>query len=117
MQDLTTEQNQRTTDWSFEQFLAFLLIYASHADLEFSEEEKEQIKQIVSEDDFLELYAYFKRITDYQALQLILDHKDLYFPTTAEKQVLFDEMRKVFHADGDFSTLEKDLLLFLDKLM
>ena len=118
MEDSTVEEDSlTTTNWSFNQFLAFLLIYASHVDLDFSKAEKEKIKERVGQAVFDEVYTHFKHRTDYQALQLILNYRNLYFSTEDEKQLLFDEMRLIFHADGEFSTLEKDLLVFLEKLM
>ena len=104
-------------DWDSKQFLAFLLIYASHADIEFSIEEKSQIKERVSSEVFEEMYAIFNTYTDYQALEEILSYKDVYFSTPSEKEALFTEMKNLFQADGDFSILEKELLVFLDKLM
>ena len=107
----------KSTDWIFDEFLAFLLIYASHVDFDFSDEEKEEIEKIVSKKIFDEVYAHFQTLTDYQALELILSYKDVYFSTDEEKETLFKEMHNLFNIDGDFSTLEKELLLFLKKLM
>jgi hypothetical protein len=105
------------TDWDFNEFLAFLLIYASHVDLDFSEDEKNQILNTVSPEIFEEVYAHFNSLTDFQALKLILDYKDLYYSTKEEKEHLFEEMHELFNADGEYSALEKDLVLFLNKLM
>ncbi|MEM9548310.1 MAG: hypothetical protein AAGA77_20170 [Bacteroidota bacterium] len=104
-------------NWDFNTFLAFLLIYASHADLEFTESEKEQIQKIISPEKFEELYAIFNNMTDYQVLELIISYKDTYFSTAAEREQIFDEMKKLFAADGDFSYLEKQLIMFLEKLL
>ncbi len=104
-------------NWDFNEFLAFLLIYASHADLDFSDEEKSKIKEIVSPEVFENIYSHFKNLTDYQALELILSYKDLYFSSENEKKHLIDEMKKIFVADGEFTSLEKDLLQFLERLM
>ena len=68
-----------TKEWNFDEFLAFLLIYASHADIDFSREEEERIKALVSNEIFEDIYAQFNVMTDYQALETILSYKDIYF--------------------------------------
>ena len=105
------------TNWDFNEFLAFLLIYASYADLEFTEDEKKQIQETVSPEVFDEIYAHFETLTDYQALELILSYRDVYFSNEEDKSVIFDELKKLFTVDGEFSALEKELLQFSDKLM
>jgi hypothetical protein len=106
-----------STNWSFDEFLAFLLIYASHADIDFSEDERALIKESVTDEEFDVVFHYFNQLTDFQALELILSYKDVYFSTKDEKDHLFEELQKLFNVDGDFSVLEKELLMFLDKLM
>ncbi len=105
------------TDWDFNEFLAFFLIYAAHADIDFSDAEKEQIKKIVSPEKFEELWAIFNNMTDYQVLELIRSYKETYFSTPKEKDHLLDEMKNLFNVDGDYSILEKEFHLFLSKLL
>lgn len=105
------------TNWNFNEFLAFLLLYASHADINFSEDERLLIKEKVSVKVFDEMYYEFNQHTDFQALEIIMNYKEVYFATKKEKDNLLSEMQKLFNVDGEFSTLEKELLMFLDKLM
>ena len=104
-------------NWNQDEFLAFLLIYASHVDIEFSEEEKNKIKTIVDEETFDELYAQFVDMSDYKALETILSYKGLYYPTIDRRTELMHHLKELFEADGDFSIMEKELLVFLEKLM
>ncbi len=103
--------------WNQNEFLAFSLLYAAHVDIDFSEEEKEQIKTLVDEDTYNKLYAEFMNMSDYKSLEIILSYKGLYFPTSDRKNELLSQMKTLFEADGDFSIMEKELLLFLEKLM
>ena len=105
------------TNLDFNEFLALLLIYASHADLDFSDAEKEMIIERVSLEVFEEVYEIFNDLTDYQVLNLILSYKEIYFRTDKEKDHLVRELKDIFNADGEFSPLEKELMQFLDKLM
>lgn len=112
-----SEHSKSAAKWSFNEFLAFLLIYASHADIDFCEAEKVLIKDTVTTKVFENIYDHFRQLTDFQALELILSYKDLYFSSKEEKDVLFKELHRLFNVDGDFSPLEKELILFLDRLM
>ena len=47
------------TGWNREEFVCFLLIYTSHVDMEFSEEEKVSLKHQFSEEIFDKQLALF----------------------------------------------------------
>lgn len=103
--------------WNYDEFVTFLLLYASHADFEFSEEERALIKSKVSTDTYDKIEKEFHETSDFQRLQKIIDCKGLFYPTPARKNELMDIMQKLFEADGEYSSLEKTLKLFLEKLL
>lgn len=104
-------------EWNFDEFMTFLLIHASHADLEFTPDEQEMIAKNVSPDTFEEIYAQYEEMGEYEVIQTIIDYKGLYYPTNAQKNELLAKIETLFHADGDFSKLEKSLYNFLEKLL
>jgi hypothetical protein len=104
-------------NYSYNEFLAFLLIYVAHVDMEFAEEEKEMIKKSVGEPTYEKMLKAFDAASDYQAYQTILNYKGLYYPTQDRKDELIDKMRDLFFADADFNIMEKELLHFLEKMM
>ncbi len=103
--------------WSYNEFLAFLLIYISHVDMEFAEEEKAMIKKNVGIQAYEKMLAEFEEMSDYKAYETILSYKGVYFPTVEQKNELIDKMNELFHADAEFNIMEKELLHFLDKMM
>jgi len=103
--------------WSYNEFLAFLLIYISHVDMEFAEEEKTMIKKNVGIPTYEKMLVEFESMSDYKAYETILSYKGVYFPTIDQKNELIEKMNDLFHADGDFNIMEKELLHFLDKMM
>ena len=103
--------------WSYNEFLAFLLIYISHVDMEFADEEKDMIKKNVGTSTYDKMLAEFDDMIDYKAYETILSYKGVYFPTIKQKNELIDKMKDLFHADADFNIMEKELLHFLDKMM
>jgi hypothetical protein len=103
--------------WSYNEFLAFLLIYISNVDMEFSEEEKDYIRVRVGNETYDKMYAEFDTMTDYQAFESILDYKGVYYPTPEQKQELLDKMIAIFNADMEFNIMEKELLRFMERMM
>lgn len=103
--------------YSYNEFLGLLLVYISHVDMDFSEEEKDVIKKMIGEKALEKVVVDFDNMSDFQAFQTILSYKGVYFPTTEQKEELLADMKKLFLADGDYNILEKETYHFLEKLM
>jgi hypothetical protein len=102
---------------SKEEFLCFLMIYASHVDYEFSQTEKDFILSHFDESMFLRMEKLFNDKGDYACLQLILAHKRLYFNNEKQFNELVELLHKLFEADGDFSRIEKSFIPFFEKMV
>lgn len=104
-------------EWNYDEFVAFLLLYASHVDMDFSQEEKEKITEKLPKDTYDKIFQKFNNMSDYEALQTILRYKGVYYPTQDRKQELLDKIKMIFFVDGDYSVMERELFGFLEKLM
>lgn len=109
--------DQPSTNYTYDEFLAFVLIYAAHIDLDFTEEERLVIFANTSEEVFQKVNEDFKKVSDFEALQTIMSYKDKYYSTDKEKEKLSFAVKQVFKADGDFSKLEKLVLNFVQRLV
>ena len=103
--------------WNFQEFSAFLMLYAASADLKVTDDEKEAILKKVDQDSFNKIWEEYHSVSDKQKIDLILSYKGLYYPTAERTQEMLDIMKKEFMADGDFSLLEKNLMRILKKLL
>ncbi|MFZ1750836.1 MAG: hypothetical protein WAU01_11620 [Saprospiraceae bacterium] len=103
--------------WSYNEFLAFLLIYIANVDMDFAQEEKDLIIKFVGEKTFQKMVIEFDKVSDYGAYQSILDYKGVYYPTPERKEEIIDKMKDLFHADAEFNIMEKELLHFMEKMM
>lgn len=103
--------------WSYNEFLAFLLIYIAHVDMDFAAEEKAMIRNKVGEQTYDKMVAEFDSMSDYKAYETILAYKGVYYPTNEQKQELLEKMKDLFHADMEFNIMEKELLHFLERMM
>ena len=104
-------------DWSYDEFLCFLLIYVSHVDIDYSDDEKDRLKRMFSLETYNKIFNVFDSMSDYQALQQILSYKDQYYPTDERKQEVLDNIKIQFFVDGEYSIMEKEIFHFLDKML
>ena len=104
-------------DWTYDRFLCFLLLYASYADYEFSDKQREQILTHVDHTVLDEVESVYNNLGEYEQLDMILTLKKKYISSSQDKSQLLALLKKQFNSDGDYSKLESVLYQFLDKLL
>ncbi|MBD81212.1 MAG: hypothetical protein CL840_20000 [Crocinitomicaceae bacterium] len=104
-------------NWSYEDFLSFILVYAAYADTEVRQEEIEAIEERVDHAHFLNAKRVIEKLNDSERIDLILSFREKYFPTPEEHQKLFDDMKSIFLADGKFNQLEQIVLMYLRRIL
>ena len=109
--------NEEKLTWNYSEFLTFVMIYASHVDMDFSDDEMNIIKTKVDDDVFDKMYEEFDKRSDFESLQTILAYKGLYYPTAERKNEILRTIKLQFFADGEYSPMERELMHFFEKLM
>lgn len=112
-----TELKSLVAHWTYDHFVAFLLLYASYADLELTEDERVHIGKITSQTIYEEALVVFNKFSDFQQLQIILDLKNDFILTDEDKGNILKLLVDHFHKDGEFSRLENSLYEFLKRLL
>lgn len=100
-----------------DEFIAFVLIYTSYADLELDEVEMAFIKSKVGQVTFDKMLKFHATKSEYESLEIIKAHEEFYFPTAEERAFLLDMIKENFFSDGKFSKLEKGLYNFLEHML
>lgn len=103
--------------WNYNEFVCFLLVYAAHADLEFTAEERKMIGNLISEDQVCGLDDVFSEMTDYERIQTIQSYKELYYPTTERRDELLNKIKTLFESDGHFSIMEQNMMRMLHRIL
>jgi hypothetical protein len=103
--------------WNEQEFLCFLLIYASSADMQISEDERMYIRKMLNPQKVSEIESEFNDLGDFEKLRVIEKYKGLFFPTQERKNELLTKLEKLFQIDGEYSTMEHNLFLMLKKLL
>lgn len=99
-------------EYSFQDFIAYLMIFAANSDLEFTDEEKEYIIKKVGRFEYEKMLALFESHSDYQAIEFILNLKKVYVDPEGNEDML-SLLKRVFFTDNEFSTLEENTLIAL----
>lgn len=112
-----TPMSNEHPKWNFQEFSAFLMLYAANADLEVTEDEKDAILKKVDQATFDRINEEYIHLSDKEKIDLIMSYKGVHFPTAERTNELLDIMKKEFLADGTYSLLERNLMMIMKKLM
>ena len=105
------------TDWTKEEFKAYLLSYAANANYFESEEEREKILEHVSKSQYKKIHMELDKDNDYQSIQKILYNLEKFDYSKNDLNKLVADIKALFAADGEVDLLESNMLLGLQKLL
>ncbi len=98
-------------------FHAFLLIYASYIDFEFTEEEQRIILKTVPRNQFDHIHDIYLKMTASARLETIIEQRKKLYSGSLGKAKLMTILHDQFNVDDDFSKLEKTTFNFLDRMI
>ena len=102
---------------NFQDFKSFIMICAASSDFNISEEEHQFIVNTIPEERYKTLKRIADRCSDYECLNIITDNKDKYLGTEEQRTNLINDILELFKSDHHFSTLERNMLLALKKII
>jgi hypothetical protein len=103
--------------WTRDEFMAFLLFYGAHADMECTEDERQMILSTIPDGHLPEIEKEYHRLTDFERLEVIQSYKPQYYPNAAEKKNVLGRLKEICSADGEFDTMERNLILMLKRIL
>lgn len=106
-----------TTNWTDKDFLAFLMVYASKADTQTTEEEILWIKNKCKISSFEHILGLYNAQSEYQNIQTIQQLREKHYPGDAGKIQLKEYLADFFQSDGEFSLLEQNVMRALSRLL
>lgn len=104
-------------DLNYEEFICFLLIYASHSDIEFSKIESDQLRNKFGDDIFDKTYSLFNSMNDYQVLDTIIKRKDAFLSDNIRREDILNEVKSQLSIDHDLSNFEQEIYHFLERIL
>ncbi|RCS26891.1 hypothetical protein DUT90_07135 [Polaribacter sp. WD7] len=104
-------------NWKKEEFLAYLLLYASHCNFFESKEEEKYILSVVNQETYLKIHNEVVADSDEDSLTKIQDYISHYYLSQPDRDGLIREIKKVFFADGYVDNMEKKVFKILQKII
>ena len=104
-------------NWTYQDFLTYVLIYAAASDFIISEEEKEYIQKRVEKDEFEKILKCFDKHSEYERIEVVKILGKKFSKDIGSKSEIRKELIKLFYADDDYSILEKNFFLMIKKIM
>ncbi len=105
------------TDWTKEEFKAYLLLYAANANYFESDAEKEKILLMVDENTYKRIHRELDHDNDYQSIQKLLHNVEKFHYSKDDLDGLISDINRVFDANGEHDLLEDELLMALKRLL
>lgn len=103
--------------WNYEEFRTYLLLEASHGDMVFTQEEQDFILKKINIGTYRKIYDEFTEDTEFQRIEKIGNAAAFHCDTSDKKMELLEQVRSIFNSDGTFDQMERNLLLFIKKLI
>lgn len=105
------------SNWTYNEFLAFLLVYAGGMDTYLSDQELEFIKQRTRIDDIAKIKAAVDAVSDAEVLDIIDAYRPKYLGTPEKELTVKTDLENLINTPGVHSQLEKAAVHILEKII
>lgn len=104
-------------NWTYDDFLAYLLIYASHADFKVSREEIAKIIGEVGRSEYNRISAIFDKQSDAERANTIAILGERFCTDADCRNKLIDELQELLFADEHYRTEEQAFFFGVKRLL
>lgn len=105
------------TNWNKEELLAYILVWSANADFIEQVDEIDLILSKVDKDTYKRVSKEFHNDNDKQSIDKICDTLEKLEYSSSEIGQVFEDMKELFVADGNFHSLEQNLQRSLKKIL
>lgn len=108
---------KQKSSWTYEDFMAYVLLYAASANLEINDDEKKILFSKVKYNEYEHVQNVFENENDYDRLQTIQLFRDKYYNDEAALDKLFKNLKEMFLADEKYDSIEKAFFMGLRRIL
>ncbi|NVN93830.1 MAG: hypothetical protein HXX18_00965 [Bacteroidetes bacterium] len=105
------------SNWNYQEFKIYLLLYACYADFELKEEERQLILTNTSNEEYNHIHKVFKNDSDFEKIESIQSFRERFFSTQKDVDMLLKDISVILNIDDDFNLLEKNFFRMLCKIL
>ena len=103
--------------WSYNEFLAFLMVYGAQMNQGLTTEELDFIKTRTGIQDIEKIKAKVDSISDAEAIEAIDDYKSRNLATNESKIKVKNDLEGLLHTPGNHSQFEKVVVHLIERLL
>ncbi|WP_299061009.1 hypothetical protein [uncultured Polaribacter sp.] len=105
------------SNWTKEEFKAYVLLYAAQSNYIETATESDYILSKVNEKTFNRIHTEIVHDNDYQSMEKIKEYLTENKYSVVDKEQLLKDIKNVFFADGSVDILERNVFIFLKKII
>lgn len=105
------------TNWTKDELIAYILLFASHSNLDEDNHERNVIISKVDMQTFQKVHDEFEADNDYQSIQKIISGLKSHNYSAEDLTSLFADVKALFFADGEFDAVERFMYSYLKKIL
>lgn len=105
------------TDWTRDEFKAYVLLYAANCDYVENRQEKEFILNKINKDTYHKIHYEFDNDNDYQSIQKIVTNIEKFDYSHDEIEYLTSEIMQLLLVDDKLDTIEQCIFMMLKKIL
>ena len=105
------------SNWTYNEFLAFLLVYAAEMNYPLSKEELEFIRSRTQIVDILKIKATVDSVSDMEAIDIIEEYRKKYLDSKEKEVQAKTDLENLLKTPGIHSQLEKAGVHILEKIL
>ncbi|WP_115462841.1 hypothetical protein [Winogradskyella aurantiaca] len=106
----------KTIEWTRDELIAYVLLYAANSDFKESNTERNIIISKVDMQTFQDIHNEFDHHNDYQSINKIMTSLKQHAYTSDDVDVLMTDIQTLFFSDGNFNINEQNMFRCLNRL-
>ncbi len=104
-------------NWTYNEFLAFVLVYAAGVDCDLSDEQLEFIRSRTKVSDIAKITTVVDELNDVAALDVIEDYRKKYLDSPEKEEQARVDLENLLKTPGEHSQIEKVGIHMIEKII
>lgn len=105
------------SQWTYNEFLAFLMVYAAELNMQLPTEELEFIRNRTGINDIAKIKQVVDGVSDVEAIEIIEDYRKIYLDTPEKEEKVRQDLEDLLKTQNKHTQLENVLVHILERII
>ena len=105
------------SNWTYDEFIGYLMIYASHADFIVNRDEVKQIIEEIGRAEYTRISEVFDKQSDAERAEAISILGSMHCQSPEKKEAILDQLQELLYADDTYRTEEQAFFFGIKMLL